>query len=83
MLHVLGKIAAASAPLDENATGAHYQQAMALARERDMPLSSPIVTWGLGKLYRSTGKRKLAHEHLTTATPRKLLPTRAKETRMR
>ena len=33
MLHVLGEIAAASAPLEADAAEAHYRQAMALARE--------------------------------------------------
>ena len=41
---------------------------MALASERDM---RPLVAHchlGLGKLYRGTGKRDQAHEHLATAT---------------
>ena len=68
MLHVLGEIASVSAPLEADAAEAHYRQAMALARERDM---RPLVAHchlGLGKLYRSTGKRKQAREHLATAT---------------
>ncbi len=68
MLHVLGEIAAASAPLEADAAEAHYRQAMALARERDM---RPLVAhchFGIGKLYRRTGKRKQAREHLATAT---------------
>jgi tetratricopeptide (TPR) repeat protein len=67
-LHVLGEIAATSAPLDADAAEAHYRQAMALAQERDM---RPLVAHchlGLGKLYRRTGKREQAQEHITTAT---------------
>src|SRR5262245_48652277 len=63
-----GEIAAASAPLEADAAEAHYRQAMALARKRDM---RPLVAHchlGLGKLYRSTGKPKQAREHLATAT---------------
>ena len=46
----------------------HYRQAMALADELGM---RPLVAHchlGLGKLYRRTGKREQAQEHLTTAT---------------
>ena len=46
----------------------HYRQAMALAEELSM---RPLVAnchLGLGKLYRRTGKREQATEHLTTAT---------------
>ena len=47
---------------------AHYGTAMALASELEM---RPLVAHchlGLGRLYRQTGKREQAHEHLTTAT---------------
>jgi hypothetical protein len=47
---------------------AHYRQALALASELRM---RPLVAdchLGLGKLYRRTGKREQAQEHLTTAT---------------
>ena len=45
----------------------HYRQAMALAEELGM---RPLVAHchlGLGKLYRRTGKREQARDHLTTA----------------
>jgi len=45
-----------------------FEQAMALAEELGM---RPLVAHchlGLGKLYRRTGKREQAQEHLTTAT---------------
>ena len=47
---------------------AHYRKALALAEPRGM---RPLVAHchlGLGKLYRRTGKRDQAQEHLTTAT---------------
>ena len=47
---------------------AHYREALALAEELGM---RPLVAHchlGLGKLYRRTGKREQAREHLTTAT---------------
>ena len=46
----------------------YYREALALADELGM---RPLVAHchlGLGKLYRRTGKREEAHEHLTTAT---------------
>ena len=46
----------------------HYRQALALAEELGM---RPLVAHchlGLGKLYRRTGDREQAQEHLTTAT---------------
>jgi tetratricopeptide (TPR) repeat protein len=44
--------------------GGHYRDALALGMR-------PLIAHchlGLGKLYRRTGKREQAHEHLTTAT---------------
>jgi tetratricopeptide (TPR) repeat protein len=63
---VLGEIAARRDP-PEQADG-HYRDALALAEELGM---RPLVAHchlGLGKLYRRTGKREQAREHLTTAT---------------
>ena len=51
----------------EDAEG-YYREALALAEPRGM---RPLVAHchlGLGKLYRRTGKREQAREHLTTAT---------------
>ena len=51
----------------EDAEG-YYREALALAGELGM---RPLVAHchlGLGKLYRRTGKREQAQEHLTTAT---------------
>ncbi len=47
---------------------AHYGAAMALAPELAMRPLIAHCHLGLGKLYRRTGKREEAREHLTTAT---------------
>jgi tetratricopeptide (TPR) repeat protein len=67
-LRLLGDIASHHANPDMAAAVAHYGAAMTLASELEM---RPLVThchFGLGKLYRRTGKREQAQEHLTTAT---------------
>jgi len=67
-LHVLAAAAAARGPLAIDEAEHHYQDALALANELGM---RPLVAHchlGLGKLYRRTGKRDQAQEHLTTAT---------------
>jgi hypothetical protein len=51
----------------ENAEG-YYREALALAEPRGMRPHVAHCHFGLGKLYRRTGKRQQAHEHLTTAT---------------
>jgi tetratricopeptide (TPR) repeat protein len=65
-LRLLGEVAARRDP-PEHAEG-HYRDALALAEALEM---RPLVAHhhlGLGKLYRRTGKREEAREHLTTAT---------------
>ena len=67
-LHLLGDIASHPDRFDAERAEAHYRQALALAEPRGM---RPLVAHchlGLAKLYRRTGKREQAHEHLTTAT---------------
>jgi tetratricopeptide (TPR) repeat protein len=67
-LHLLGDIATHSDRFDAARGEAHYLRALALAEPRGM---RPLVAHchvGLGKLYRRTGKRGQAQEHLTTAT---------------
>ena len=67
-LHTLGEIAASREPLDTGAAEGLHREALALAVGLGM---RPLVAHchlGLGKLYRRTGKREQAHEHLTTAT---------------
>jgi tetratricopeptide (TPR) repeat protein len=66
--HLLGDIATHPGQFDRERGEAHYRQALALAEPRGM---RPLVAHchlGLGKLYRRTGKREQAHEHLATAT---------------
>jgi hypothetical protein len=65
-LHLLGDIA--THPDNAESGEAHYRQALTLAEPRGM---RPLVAHcylGLGKLYRRTGKRQEAQEHLTMAT---------------
>jgi tetratricopeptide (TPR) repeat protein len=67
-LHLLGDIATHPDRFDAESGEAHYRQALALAEPRGM---RPLVAHchlGLGKLYRRTGKREEAREHLTLAT---------------
>ena len=67
-LHLLGDIATHPDRFDAETGEAHYRKALALAVPRGM---RPLVAHchlGLGKLYRRTGKREQAQEHLTTAT---------------
>ena len=65
---VLGEIAALGNPPNVDIATRHYRGAIALAEELGM---RPLVAHchlGLGKLYRRTGQREQAQEHLTTAT---------------
>jgi class 3 adenylate cyclase/tetratricopeptide (TPR) repeat protein len=67
-LRVLGECAAAGARPDLATARRSLEQAMTLGAELEM---RPLVAHchlGLGKLYRRTGKREQAQEHLTTAT---------------
>jgi hypothetical protein len=47
---------------------AHYWKALALAEPRGMRPLIAHCHLGLGKLYRRTGQREQAHQHLTIAT---------------
>jgi class 3 adenylate cyclase/tetratricopeptide (TPR) repeat protein len=67
-LRLLGEIASHRDPANVEAAQSHYREALALAEPRGM---RPLVAHchlGLGKLYRRTGKRDEAQEHLATAT---------------
>ena len=67
-LHLLGDLATHPDRFDAESGETHYRKALALAEPRGM---RPLVAHchlGLGKLYRRTGKRDVAQEHLTTAT---------------
>lgn len=68
LLWLVGRIAMERAPLEAPDSEASYRGALALAGDLGM---RPLVAHchlGLGKLYRRTGKREQAQEHLTTAT---------------
>jgi hypothetical protein len=65
LLRLLGDIATHPDRFDAESGEAHYRHALALAEPRGM---RPLVAHchlGLGKLYRRTGKRQEAQEHLT------------------
>jgi tetratricopeptide (TPR) repeat protein len=67
VLRLLGDIAAHPDRVEFDAAEAHYRRALALADELGM---RPLVAHchlGLGKLYRRTGERAEAQEHLTNA----------------
>jgi tetratricopeptide (TPR) repeat protein len=65
-LRLLGEVTARRYPPEH--AGGHYRAALLLAEELGM---RPLVAHchlGLGKLYRRTGKRQEAQDHLATAT---------------
>jgi tetratricopeptide (TPR) repeat protein len=68
LLWLLGELAARESPGEVGAAADRFSQALALVDTVGM---RPLVAHchlGLGKLYRRTGDRQQAHEHLTTAT---------------
>jgi tetratricopeptide (TPR) repeat protein len=67
-LRLLGEVAARRDPSDGQEAEAYYRGAIALADELGMHPLIAHCRLGLGKLYRRTGKRQQAQEHLTTAT---------------
>jgi len=67
-LHLLGEIAAHPMRFDAESAEAHYRNALALAEPRGMRPLIAHCHLGLSKLYRRTGQREQAHEHLTMAT---------------
>ena len=68
VLQLLGDIAAHPDRFDATAAQTHYRQAQALSQELGLLPLLAHCHLGLGKLYRRTGKRDQAQEHLTTAT---------------
>jgi tetratricopeptide (TPR) repeat protein len=69
-LRLLGEVSSRPDSADAALAEDHYRQALVLAEELGM---RPLVAHchrGLGTLYRRTGKREQAQEHLTTATVR-------------
>jgi tetratricopeptide (TPR) repeat protein len=65
--HLLGDVATHPDRFDADRGEAHYREALALAEPRGMRPLIAHCHLGLGKLYRRTGKREQAQEHLTTA----------------
>ena len=66
--HLLGDIATHPDQFDAEHGEAHYRKALALAEPRGMRPLAAHCHLGLGKLYRRTGQREQAREHLTLAT---------------
>ena len=67
-LHALAVVAGYAEPPDVAGAESHYGTALALGTELGMRPPIARCQLGLGKLYRRTGKREQAREHLTTAT---------------
>jgi hypothetical protein len=68
ILRILGDIRSVEGLTHAGSTQTLYHEAMAVAEARGM---RPLVAhchFGLGKLYRRTGKQEQAREHLTTTT---------------
>jgi tetratricopeptide (TPR) repeat protein len=66
-LRLLGEIASRGDPLNFDQAEGHYRQAMALAEELGMRPLLAHCHLGLGRLYRRTGRRQDAQEHLGAA----------------
>src|SRR5262245_2918326 len=66
--HLLGDIATHPDRFDAENGEANFHKSQALAEPRGMRPLTAHCHLGLVKLYRRTGKREQAHEHLTTAT---------------
>jgi len=69
VLSLLGNIAVEQEPPVFEGAEEHYHEAIALAGDLGM---GPLVGGchlGLGKLYRPTGNREQAHEHVTVEWP--------------
>jgi class 3 adenylate cyclase/tetratricopeptide (TPR) repeat protein len=67
-LRLLGEIGSHADSLDVEATEGHYRRAMDLAIELGMRPLVAHCQFGLGKLYRTTGKPQMTQEHLARAT---------------
>ena len=67
-LHLLGDIATHPDQFDCEEGRTHYRKSLALAEPRGMRPLISHCNLGLGKLYRGTGNREQAREHLATAT---------------
>ena len=68
VLRLLGDIAAHPDRFEVDTAETHYRQALALAEALGLRPLLAHCHLGLGKLYRRTGERDEAREHVTTAT---------------
>ena len=68
MLLALGEVHTHASPPDAQQAETAYRRALALAEPRGMRHLVAHCHRGLGKLYRRTGKREQAQEHLAPAT---------------
>jgi class 3 adenylate cyclase/tetratricopeptide (TPR) repeat protein len=66
-LHLLGDLAAHPDQFNAETSAARYEQALALAQLHGMRPTMAHCHLGMGQLYRRTGQREQAHEHLSTA----------------
>ena len=66
-VRLLGEIASHPDPPDTVTAEDYYRQALAIATELGMRPLSAHCHLGLGKLYRRSGRREQAHEHLSAA----------------
>ena len=66
-LRVLGDLLTTQSPVDPERAAVSYREALFLAKELEMRPLVAHCQLGLGKLYRRTGKRQEAREHLVTA----------------
>jgi tetratricopeptide (TPR) repeat protein len=67
-LHLLGDIATHPDQFDAECGETYYRRALVLAEPRGMRPLIAHCHLGLGELYRRTGERRKAEEHLATAT---------------
>jgi tetratricopeptide (TPR) repeat protein len=67
-LYLLGRIETERDRFDAEKGEEHYRRALALLEELGMRLLIAHCHLGLAKLFRRTGQREQAHEHLTIAT---------------
>jgi tetratricopeptide (TPR) repeat protein len=68
LLHLLGDVAAHPDQFDAERGETHYRQALTIATRLAMRPLAAHCHFGLGKVYRRTGARKQAQEHVATAT---------------
>jgi hypothetical protein len=66
-LRILGEVHSRTSPAEAGQAEESYRQAWSIAEQIGTPPLAAHCHLGLGKLYRRTGRRQEAHEHLATA----------------